>query len=156
MEFIITLVYWSMLLPYVLKESWGTAVMIGLSLIHAYPFLSLLIELFCTVHLMRKRHLFITIIVGIVYVVVNITVTFARGDPVYPILTWREWQSAVLVVGVVVLIIGGHMVLFWVTRWREERNREHVQAVIRSFREQGKGTVPLLNSQNTDGGMTPS
>ena len=104
MNVVITLVFWTMLLDDVRKNTGLRK--IELCITHVLPFVISLTELCLTRWVFNLKHSVFLVFVAAYYLLVNFTGTQARGKPLYPMLTWQDSDSAVFCVSCFVLLLG--------------------------------------------------
>jgi hypothetical protein len=94
MEFVITIVFWTVLYPdphYDKRDKTIQAVAI-----HGIPLTCLLIDFCFNRFFVCKRSFKHLLIVGCSYSIFNmILVLFVFGKPIYPPLTWKDWNSVI-------------------------------------------------------------
>ena len=93
---------------------------------HTAPLISLVLEFAFTLHIMRYKHVVVTLVVGLTYLVVNMAVTLGTDNPVYDIITWKDIQSPVLTLSMIVIGVIIHCILTKLSINRERRNEEYI------------------------------
>jgi len=120
-EVVIVIFFWIALFPTIHFKPDETYRIVTIYTDHTVPLGLLAIELFQNRIHFSFRHLPITLIIMTFYGLVNITVTFVRGYPVYAPLTFdslKSWGMA-MVLPVLLTIIHTGFVFF--SRWRTRR-----------------------------------
>ena len=67
--------------------------LIELYLMHSVPLLLLLIDWYLHAPPFVLRHLPLLMLIGMIYMGVNIYVTLMTDRPVYPVFTWKDQKS---------------------------------------------------------------
>ena len=95
-EFIICVVFWSLIYPFE-DFSGSTISVLRTYMDHIAPVSMLLIDYILNLMIFNPRHVYIQLIIMVVYMIVNCIVTLETGSPVYSILTWQDWLTVILV-----------------------------------------------------------
>jgi len=82
--------------------------MIELYLDHSVPLLCLIVDFLFNATPTVKRHLRVILFVGGIYTMIMITVSLAADKPIYPVLTFKDIASYILV-----FIVFGSAVLWF-------------------------------------------
>mmetsp|Transcript_10474 Transcript_10474/g.25342 ORF Transcript_10474/g.25342 Transcript_10474/m.25342 type:complete len:306 (+) Transcript_10474:166-1083(+) len=100
LEIVIASLFWLVVWPVLHEEhilDHGFPLYINLNL-HAVGLGLLAIEFLQHQIPFFSRHLIVSLLLGAVYCPINAGATFLTGKPLYPVLTWQDWNSAILVV----------------------------------------------------------
>lgn len=79
--------------------------MIELCIDHSVPLLCLLVDYFFNATPTVKRHLRVIVFVGFIYLMICMSVSFAAGKPLYPVLTFKDILSLIIVIVVFVMVV---------------------------------------------------
>uniref|UniRef100_A0A0G4FL68 Uncharacterized protein n=1 Tax=Chromera velia CCMP2878 TaxID=1169474 RepID=A0A0G4FL68_9ALVE len=147
-EVCIVILYWTLLWPMVARRmgDWTQELIQNLQ-VHGVGLIYTIYEFFENRLPMYKRHAAISIALGILYVTVNFAVTVDWGTPVYPVLTWEDWQSGVVVLMAAVLMTSVHLLtaylrqaLFdWPIHAESHRGLDSALALSMSLEQGGHG-----------------
>jgi len=55
--------------------------------------------------------------------IINIIATFVSGKPPYPIITWKDWQTAVFVPSLYILLSGSFILFTWISLRRNQQQK---------------------------------
>ena len=112
-EIIITIVFWSLLYhefhPF---SSFGAFWNHGF---HILPVLFLLIDYFTNEWRLQHKHIWISLSASFVYAVFNAALVLISGRVIYPILTWKDWQSYVYIIGMIIALFIFHHFFVWLS-----------------------------------------
>jgi len=111
---LITFVFWVFLysnLPPELKEG-GRLIETITS--HSVPFIVTQIDFWVNGWLFKYSHLIFVLMFCTFYMIVNIIATFANWPP-YDIITWQDWQTAVFVPALYILVAGSFLGFTWIS-----------------------------------------
>ena len=114
MQCVITIFYWTLL-------SWNSnlgnadRVLIAIE-VHCIPILCLLADFLINKTPFQFNHIFFSIIPGILYFILNITMAYACDRIIYSILTWKNWVSLPIALGAIILFIGGFISGYYIGR----------------------------------------
>jgi hypothetical protein len=111
-EIIITLFFWTVLFWEFKKKN------IWLFVDHIAPIVVLLIDYFMNRIPFSFRLLPLATIVLFVYGIVNMTWTLVKHHPVYPPLNFKDWMTAVWVVVLALIQVGGFSLLWFITKFK--------------------------------------
>eukprot|EP00919_Chromeraceae_sp_WS-2016_P003248 GHVR01007863.1.p1 GENE.GHVR01007863.1~~GHVR01007863.1.p1 ORF type:complete len:273 (-),score=41.26 GHVR01007863.1:169-987(-) len=107
----IVALYWSVVWPNVVipeGTTYGTAVFKGL-LGHGVGLVFMLVEMCATSIPFHSKHAVFSFLLGCIYLFVSFIVTRIRGYPIYSVLTYNDYKSAVLVALALTLTILFHL-----------------------------------------------
>jgi len=77
-----------------------------------------------------KNHSVIIVIFGILYCIINFSVTKYTGEPVYKPIDWKTFKSFVLLGGALVLILAGFVLGLFITRIKSkalDKEKERIE-----------------------------
>ena len=122
MELIITPFFWLLLWSAEYEKREGdTSAVLGLILDHALPMFCLLVEyFFCSATPFSKRHFIGIATICAVYLTINLTITLARGYPVYAPMSWTDPLGVILPLCVIVVALGLGFLMEYCTRKKLE------------------------------------
>ena len=66
----------------------------------------------------KLKHIGISMAIMVVYLVINAIYTLETGTPVYPPLTFKDWETIGLTVGVVAIETGIYLLMHYLTEWK--------------------------------------
>lgn len=97
MEVCITLIFWLVLYPEMDLTVYSDITRWRTYLDHAFPIFALVFDFIFNAILFHHNHGLYAFFLGIVYNIVNCSVTLGTGKPVYAIITWKDWSTAWIV-----------------------------------------------------------
>ncbi len=109
-EIIITLFFWSVLFPEIAHPDVFTF------MDHIAPIVILLIDYSMNRIPFSVRHLPVAMGLLLIYGLVNMTWTLETGHPVYPPINFKSAMTAVWVILLALLEIGGFFLMSWLTK----------------------------------------
>ena len=95
-ELIVTIIYWSVLHPYLDLSDYGLLVNICLRTDHSIPFGLLFVDFWLNSCEYEWKHLWIEMPVLYFYGMVNLISTKKNNEPVYPPMSWDSLVSVVI------------------------------------------------------------
>jgi len=116
MEFIITISYWSLLYPQDEHDSKTAYDKFKFSTEHTVPFFFLLIDYCINAILFQPWHWILSFWIAIAYMIVNLSVTLATGEPVYSVITWKDAKTAVLVPLLLVSYLASYLIFAYISK----------------------------------------
>jgi len=115
MNILITLVFWVFLYPDLIGRDFKTTQKVEFFTSHSLPLIVTQIDFWVNGWMFKYSHLVIVIGFAIVYMIVNLIATFALGTPLYPIITWKDWGTAIFVPCLMILIICLFLAFTWIS-----------------------------------------
>lgn len=104
LETLIVVLYWTLLYDQAARDLPPRQKWINFSC-HAVPATVLWIDLMLGCHRPIDSHVFMILGIGLVYMGVNYAASAGTGTPLYPVLTWKDGKSAILVCAAMVGLV---------------------------------------------------
>ena len=124
-EVVITLFYWAVLYPGTDESEKAEPHYLRNNLfLHASPLLALLIDYGINRIPFMFKHLPLSLLIIIVYGIVNMTYTLTTGTPVYAPLSFKDGMTVVWIFVLFGIEAGTYGGMFLLTRWKLKKYRE--------------------------------
>lgn len=88
---------------------------------HCVPFGMLFIDFVINAILFNPWHVIITIIVMIIYGIVNMSITLISGQPIYPIMTWKNIETLYYSIGILALTLISYLMFSYISFVRNNK-----------------------------------
>lgn len=125
-EIIITAFFWLILWPILKKTEYVQQLSplryAEVYAVHILPLFFLVVDWLLHAVPIAMRHISVMLVVGALYIVLNITVAIAF-KPIYPVLTWDNEESYLLVMSVATFQIILYLVLCWINNCKLRCNK---------------------------------
>ena len=115
-ESVIFTVYWTILFPSDIPRLTTPAIWFNDFLEHFFPLFCLSIEWSLNRIYIEKNQVYVNMIVFLLYGLINITVTYVTGKPVYDPISWDSFTAWLLGLAMLPLALGFYMLLYVATR----------------------------------------
>ena len=120
---IITVIFWCVLYKDEVENPFDGLKEFGDHTVHIFPILFCMIDYCTNIYLFRIHHLIIVNIVSTSYVFFNMAYTLKTGDAIYPMLTFKGWDT-VMWVGIMLLFSNFAFIILWkITTKRNKTSR---------------------------------
>lgn len=83
---------------------------------HSFPLAFLVLDFFLQKWVFRYNHVWIVLSVALIYAIFNYSWVVAYGKPIYPILTWKDYGSVVLIGMALFMTYISHTFLYLLTQ----------------------------------------
>jgi hypothetical protein len=109
---------------------------------HSVPFLMLIIDFCLNAIVFNPSHVVIALIVVTVYGLMNMTIVLATYEPIYPILTWRDYNAIWCSISVLAMIFVSFMICAYVSICKNRYcNKMPVKHVVIEKRPEPSRTI---------------
>ena len=128
-ECLITLVFWAVLMPLFAhhllnpQQKYIGLVYIGILGAHITPIIWLILEAVFNQIRFIPGHIWFPFGFTFIYMIVDIIITFADGESAYPILTYRDWLTPIVIIAFLLLLIGFWTLGFYI---HEKKYRNYI------------------------------
>ena len=106
---------------------------------HSMPFITIFIETAWNKHLFKIKELWMPFTYVLIYGVVNAIWAWTHKNPIYPVLTWKDWITVPALLGAAGLVIGGSFTAY------HGKNKWHKRMARKAERQVGQQNDDLLN-----------
>lgn len=123
---VISIVYWSVLYEDD-KERVGNTFMGNYWNFcdHLFPIIFLIIDWFLNRIYFEKNQIYANMLIFFLYGMINLTVTYARGKPVYPPMSWDSFGSVCFALVMFPLAIGFYFAFYFLTKFKFRKMEMH-------------------------------
>lgn len=122
LEVIITGFFWIMLWPILknkpLVKNATPLLYFEICITHILPLVALVIDFILHTTPIPMRHLSIAMGIAIMYALVNMAIVFSTGHLIYPMFTWTDAKSYILLVILTVAAILIYSIMSWISMRR--------------------------------------
>ena len=134
-ECLITLVFWCVLLPMLIGDisNWisngGNAVLVYITIFgaHLTPIIWLILEAIFSKFRFVPGHIWFSFGFTLLYMIVDIICTFVNGESAYPMLTYKDWLTPLVLIAFLALLIAFFLLGFWLHERKFRGNRNEIQ-----------------------------
>lgn len=84
--------------------------------VHALPLILLIIDFVLNRVPFVLRHIVIAIFVILIYGIMNMSITLITGHPLYPILDYKDYKTALYMLGMLVVLVLSFVGLFFLAK----------------------------------------
>lgn len=107
---------------------------------HLNPLLVLLIEYVINPWQFRHQHTVFLVLMCFIYIPWNYLGTEIKGEPIYDIISWEDWETAWYLIGIVILLLGAFHAFAFISGLRNKK--EELGSVI--VDKNAEGSTSLL------------
>lgn len=127
LELVIAPFFWALLWPILMSDldnedmkamrGWSTF-KIEMIVDHGLPLICLLVDYCFNAVPIVKRHLIPLLLVGAIYMLINIIATVIAGTGIYPVLQWNDWLSLFIITVVFSSVTIVFYLLYWFNQFK--------------------------------------